>query len=219
MAVFRLRRVFRFSLRGLLIAVTILAVWLGVVSHRARQHRAAVEELRSAGANVFFKDAQPFGAWVHSLIGDEYGRTVWGVAYAYSRRELSDEDLKPLFTLTALTAIYLDPILGGTERGTFREKRGFERRCGTFTKQGLSELGMLTTLTQLCVVSKEIDDDVLLAWQSLVNLETLKVGTPSLTAEGIRRFQAAVRGCKIEVDDSVVFEWGMKAGNSENAGE
>jgi hypothetical protein len=219
MAVFRLRRFFRFSLRWLFVGVTILSVWLGVVSHRARQQRAAVEELRSAGANVGFKDAQPFGAWVHSLIGDEYGRTVWGVVYAYSRRELCDDDLKPLYKLTALTALYLDPILGGTERGTFREKRRLERHCGTFTKAGLSELGMLTALTELCVVSKEIDDDVLLAWQSLVNLETLKVGTPSLTVEGIRRFQAAVPGCKIEVDDSVVFEWGMKAGNSENAGE
>jgi hypothetical protein len=210
-------RPWRFGLRTVFVLLTIVAVWLGVISHRARQQRAAVEKLRSAGAVVGFKDTQPFGAWVHGLIGDEYGRTVWGVAYHSAQRELSDEDLTPLCKLSALTALYVDPILGGTEVSTFREKRGFERRCGTFTKAGLSELGKLTTLTQLWVVSKEIDDDVLLAWQSLVNLETLKMGTPSLTAEGIRRFQAAVPGCKVEVDVSAVFWWEPLGGANRRA--
>ena len=211
MAFFRFRRVLRFSLRGLLIAVTILSIWLGVISNRARVQRAAVEELKQAGARIGFENKQPFGAWVHGFLGDEYGRIVWGVGYAGARRELVDDDLKPLSELTSLRVLYLDPILHvEIERGTFREKRGFEPRCGSFTKEGLSGLGKLTSLTELWVVSKEIDDDVLLAWQSLVNLKTLNVGTPSLSADGIRRFQEAVPQCKIKVDDSAVFWWGME---------
>ena len=43
------RRWLRFSLRGLLIVVTLVAVWLGWNVHVVRQRKAALAELRSSG--------------------------------------------------------------------------------------------------------------------------------------------------------------------------
>jgi hypothetical protein len=204
-----LRRVFRFSLRGLFVGVTILAIWLGVISHRARQERAAIHELTQAGASFLFDDQYDdhrrwFTTWLHGVVGGEFFRTVRTVGYGGAPRPLVDDDLMPLYKLTTLTGLYIDPLLGD---GDYKGHKGFEPRCGSFTKQGLSELGKLTSLTYLEVVSKEIDDDILLAWQSLVNLETLRLGTPSLTPDAILRFQEAVPQCKVEVDKSAVFGW------------
>jgi len=56
----KLRRVFRFSLRTLLIAVTAFGVWLGVKLHQAREQRAAVKEIRALGGWVHYDYQRQF---------------------------------------------------------------------------------------------------------------------------------------------------------------
>ena len=48
------RRWLQFSLRGLLIVVTLVAVWLGWNVHVVRQRKAALAEIRSMRSALYF---------------------------------------------------------------------------------------------------------------------------------------------------------------------
>lgn len=88
------RRYCTFSLRMLFLALASLAVWLGVVVHRARMERDAIKAIEDLGGNVIYdceleyeqsekygfsfsidRDRRPPGpAWLRQLIGDEFFR-------------------------------------------------------------------------------------------------------------------------------------------------
>jgi hypothetical protein len=65
------RRWLQFSLRGFFVLLTTLAVWLGVIVHRAREQREAVKAIEALEAIVGY-DTPPGPAWLRRLIGDEY---------------------------------------------------------------------------------------------------------------------------------------------------
>ena len=48
------RRWFQFSLRTLMVLVTVLCVWLGLVSERARKQREAVAAIEALGGWVWY---------------------------------------------------------------------------------------------------------------------------------------------------------------------
>lgn len=85
------RRWLQFSLRGFLIMLTAFAVWLGVVAHRAREQREAVEAIRALGGYVLYEGEDRFGeeaeqagpAWLRKIIGDDYFYNVAGVGFGY----------------------------------------------------------------------------------------------------------------------------------------
>lgn len=86
----------RFSLRALLLLITVLCLLLGYHVPRARQQRFAVAALLEAGAVVVydwggskgrqqamtFQSAAPAPAWLRKLIGDEYFQEVFMVEWS-----------------------------------------------------------------------------------------------------------------------------------------
>ena len=77
-------RLLTFSLRTLFLALTALAVWLGIVVNRAREQREAVKAIEALGGAIEYeRTAGP--KWLRQLIGDEYLQEVWGVDWASSR--------------------------------------------------------------------------------------------------------------------------------------
>jgi hypothetical protein len=112
------RRWFRFSLRTLLIAVTLLCVWLGYETTQAVRQRRAVELVNGIGGEIYYahqRDAKgnnnpmldPWAPrWLRELVGEDYFVTVSEVhipAYRYLNGQppwpvtaLSDEDLECL---------------------------------------------------------------------------------------------------------------------------
>jgi hypothetical protein len=112
----------RFSLRFLLIVMTVVAVFLGTVVERARQQREAVAWVRSQGGHISYdyerpeadgsypRGAKPPGPeWLRELIGVDYFATVEGVVL--DRDEITD--LAPLANLPQLRSlglmIFVDP--------------------------------------------------------------------------------------------------------------
>jgi len=72
------RRWFQFSLRTLFVVMTIAALWLGMVMHRARKLRRSVHAITAAGGAIYFhhqwEDAEappPGPTWLRRLVGDE----------------------------------------------------------------------------------------------------------------------------------------------------
>jgi hypothetical protein len=58
------RRWFRFSLRTMLVAITLFCIWLGVTANRANRQRRAVETTRSYGAYVRYDYEMADTGWV-----------------------------------------------------------------------------------------------------------------------------------------------------------
>jgi hypothetical protein len=79
------RRYLTFSLRMLFLALTALAVWLGIVVNRARQQREAVEAIEALGGAVFFDWEYPNkpirGAWLRRIVGNQFSQEVEAVFF------------------------------------------------------------------------------------------------------------------------------------------
>ncbi len=125
------RRFFRYSLRTLMIVVTVFCILLGTVVKRARDQRLAVEAILEMGGWVFYeyqvndhtnrtimkngrqytlerlgKLPPPGPAWLRWIIGDEYFTTVNLVGMRGSQfNDASLEAVKPLTDLKRL-ALY-----------------------------------------------------------------------------------------------------------------
>jgi hypothetical protein len=93
-AVRRPPRWLRFSLRALLLVVTLPAIWLGITVNQIRTQRAAVHQIQAAGGTVMFDyhnvaprtvstSGQPRGPeWLRKLFGPElFDRPVWVTFY------------------------------------------------------------------------------------------------------------------------------------------
>src|SRR5262245_16829020 len=78
------RRWLRYSLRTLLLVFTLVAIWLAIETHRAREQKLAVEQLQRANAILLFAHqfdasgnadlplAEPWAPmWLRRAIGDE----------------------------------------------------------------------------------------------------------------------------------------------------
>jgi len=81
------RRWLRYSLRTLLVLTTLVAIWLGIKTNRARNQRTAVNALRAAGARVLYdfqailpgerKPKELRGPkWLREFLGDDYFQDV-----------------------------------------------------------------------------------------------------------------------------------------------
>jgi hypothetical protein len=81
------RRWFQYSLRSFLVLLTLVAVWLGIIAHRAHEQREAVKAIEAVGVVVIYDwqiellsstkpsapQPAPHGpAWLRRLIGDDY---------------------------------------------------------------------------------------------------------------------------------------------------
>src|SRR4051812_40427054 len=81
---------FRYSLRTLLIVVTIASAgfgWIGVKYRSVLRRRAAIETIRAAGGRAsygheesMFRTAPPGPAWLRWYLGDDFFAEMFGVA-------------------------------------------------------------------------------------------------------------------------------------------
>ena len=97
------RRWLRFSLRGLFVIVTVIAIWMGISVHQIRTQRDAVRQIQAAGGTVMYDyhevsprtvstAGKPRGPeWLRNLAGPElFDRPVWVSLYTPHGDEWSD---------------------------------------------------------------------------------------------------------------------------------
>jgi hypothetical protein len=175
------RRWFRFSLRMLLVVVTVLCVWLGFKVNAARRQKEAVELILKAGGTITYdyqwvsspngqkvfdaKALPPGPNWLHELIGDEFFRNA---ASVFLQDGVIDEsDFSHLSGLDTLTEILLCNV------------RIVSRNTGLRRPIQDSDLGTLGQLTQLRSVdlgNVEIKGFGLASFMHLKELRNFRLG-------------------------------------------
>jgi len=140
---------FRFSLRTLLVLITLLACWLGYQTWRWREHDKAVATLVALGGEVSFAKS----AWVHALTGEKPFKHV--TAVNLHRVPATDEHLRMLTWFPRVESLVLN-----------RSK---------VTDVGMQHLAKLPKLRWLELEGVDIGDEGLAELKDLPSLKVLRV--------------------------------------------
>jgi hypothetical protein len=199
----RKRRWFQFSLRTLLIGVTLLAVLLGVISFRANRQRMAVEAIKKLDGKVAYDfetneegwdvrdDARPPGPnWLRNLIGVDYFATVVAVKIN-TTKDTDDGSVAVIRELPHLRSL----VLTGPN----------------VTDSTLDHLKGLIELRGLYLFGTQVTDAGLGQLENLSGLEILHLrGSNKITDAGLRHLRKLTRLEFIDLAGTAVSEAGMQ---------
>jgi hypothetical protein len=183
------RRLFRISLRALLVLVTLACLWLGKISIAVRRQREAIGWIERNYGSVGYDwqhdlvglDAErPNHSWVHRILGEDYFQTVVSVSLQPRRQKLTrDFKIISVPSRPKISDISELTALPDLERLNLR---------GNAIKD-ISPLGRLRKLRDVNVADNQIEDcTTLFAIKSLQNVEVQ--GNP-LSAEMIAELREA----------------------------
>ena len=178
------RRFFRYSLRTLMLAVTVFCIWMAIATKQARDQRQAVEAIRELGGMVIYdyqlagseKPARP--EWLGELIGDDYFARV--VFVRFLGTPATDADLVHLEGLRGLQGL----SLLGTE----------------VTDAGLAHVEAYTSLETLDLTLTDITDAGLVHLKHLTKLRKLGLSNTSVTDAGVDALRKALPDAEIRHD-------------------
>jgi hypothetical protein len=188
--------------------MTLLAVWLSIISHRAQQQKLAVEKILGWGGSVIYdyqaipvtpaerelglnynfdeKITPPSPQWLRKFIGDDYFQTV--VYVGLSKTSISDEDLIILENLPALKVLALDET--------------------KITGKGLTHLEGLKNLSELSLENTLIDDNGLAYLEKFAALRWLGLGGRRITDGSVKYFKNFRKLETLMLTDTQVTEKG-----------
>lgn len=193
------RQWLQFSIRGVLVAATVLCLWLGVQVNRASRQRAAVEHILGLGGSVTYHHmydssgkyipnaAGPGPEWLRGLIGDEYFDSVKEVTLRDT--ELADDTMQRLSSLPQLTAIILDKS-NVTDQGLsylahLERLESLHLKSTSITDAGLRHLGQLSSLNELWLDGTGVTDASLPVLISLPSLKQVRLVGTEITESGV----------------------------------
>ena len=199
------RRWLRFSLRSLLILITVLSIWLGVKVNQARRQKDAVAALRGLGATVYYEHQRHAGrfntfdaekvldvpGWLRELAGDDFFQSVVCVQFSRSARPVTNDDLAHLAALPRL------------------ESLNFLDVAGAVTDAGLANLPRPDRLVCLIAQGTLIGDETLKRLADSTRLEVLHLDRTRVTEQGLRSLgeMTALRALSLadtRLDDSAI---------------
>ncbi len=186
------RRRFQYSLRSLFLLMFLASLgmsWVAVRIKRAREQKAAVEEIRKLGGVVVcdyeldnsgneLPSARPPGpAWLRDLLGEDFFATV--VHVYFNSSWVTDASLVHLTQLTQLQRFDL-----------------FSRQV---TDSGLYHLKGLTHLQTLGLEDTRVTDAGLEHLKGMTELRSLVLTVPNVTPNGVERLGQALPKCQLSV--------------------
>ena len=222
----RLSKWLRFSLRSMLIAFTIAAVWLGMTISRARRQERAVSRLERCGGYVAYdrpKSAEPH-AWERwrGMISKHHFESPIQVTLDVPRRcsdwlaainalptvrtlllsggSVTDQTLADL-RLTQIDALHLTASRV-TDRGLaqlarFKRLRWLGLSESQITGDGCALLEPLSELEELDLYGTKITDDAVPHLKKLTRLRRLMIPRTGITDRGLEELHDALPGCVI----------------------
>jgi hypothetical protein len=186
------RRWFQFSLKGMLVVMTILCVgpggYIANERHQFRKRATAIAAIEELGGEAYIDDSRPFRpTWIRPLICDKSVGEVTGVSFVWDK--VTDSGLVHLADLTKLRAEYLDhaPV---TDAGLVH-LAGLKKleRLGLNDTQvsdaGLVHLADLTALQALSLDFTHVTDAGLIHLSRLSELDSLTLIKTQITDTGL----------------------------------
>lgn len=178
------RRWYQFSLRGLLISMTLLSVVLGLIVNRiilpAQRQRAAVQIVDRIGNGwVIYADSQTkedgLTTWLREWLPRDCFDAVETVALCDP--SVTDVELRSFGSLPKLQTL----IVGNTQ----------------VTDAGLAHLSRSTHLQRLLLDNTKVTDAGLTHLRGLTQLEYLSLNFSQVTDAGVAELQTALPNCQI----------------------
>jgi len=182
------RRRFQFSLRTLLLVVTVVCVWLGVETERARRQKRAIDAILAAGGRVHYDfqiadddsllpAAKPWAPrWLESALGREYLCRVECVTLYPTKDHPADKQVRLLTGIPYLKKLAIWPGCKGKTRIV-----GHPGFPGGLTDDGVSFLlKNLRSLKHLSLTAARISN------QGVENL----LGSPTINSLQVNRHEA-----------------------------
>ena len=206
--------------------MTLVAVWLAVVSSRARSQKRAVDEVKRLGGHLGFdykfdanmnwrKDPKlPAPVWLIDLIGEDYARTVWIVNFDEGSDPTND-DLKVVQRFNELKQLTLMNRKQITDDG-LRHLSGLTdlevlALNGTNVGgAGLSNLRQCRKLKGLPMNNAPITDIGLSHIAHLDNLEWLQLSGTKITDDGLSHLSGLTGLESLELRDTEISDAGLK---------
>jgi hypothetical protein len=196
------RRWLRFSLRTLLILITLLGIWIGVKVNQARRQKEAVEKLLTLGAEIAY-DHQWMGTWYDSTM--ELNVPMWAqqlcgkdffqnVAFVYFQPKrgpgpaITDDDLVHLAAFPKLKSLIVDRLV--TDVGLAHIPRPdrlvhFNASSTSLSDEFLKRLSGSRRLEQLWLDGTLVTDRGLSRLGPLPLLRTLALDATKITDDGL----------------------------------
>ena len=222
------RRWFQFSIRSMMLAITLLCVWLGVISHRANRQKRAVEAIRSKGGSVEYdyesrkyggrnfprrgSPSPPGPVWLQNLVGLDYFATV--VVAGVGHDAADDDSVAVLVNLPELRCVSLVGA-GVTQGGLARLKElpnlvSLDLENSSATSAGWEPLERLTQLEELTLSGDNVTDSTLSYVEGLRHLTLLHVNWSQITDAGLEHLGCLTRLKSLWLDSDKLTDAGLR---------
>ncbi len=203
---------FRFSLRMMLLTVTLFSVWLGIVASRANRQKRAAAMVREHEGYVWYdymcnedgidtvsRFREPSGPkWLRDFIGLDYFATV----YYVSRFPADSDSIQALDDLPSLRHLVLvgtgvtDSTLDHIDRLT--QLKELDLWNTQVSDEGLKHVEGLTQLERISLYEDTITDIGLQHLKGLTHLKYLHVGHTKITAHGVQELKRVFPDLEID---------------------
>jgi len=223
------RRLGRFSLRFLFVVMTIIAIYLGMLTVRARHQRQVVDMVLQLGGQVTYLHSrtkpddpkevdfnlQPPGPdWLRNLVGQDYFLNV--VLIHLQGKNITDDQLGMIAKLPYLDNLTLSDTQI-TDKGIAHLKNVKNLRVLFLSRTkigdaGVAHLAGLTNLMDLHLNETNITDAGLVHLSGLVNLsDWLNLANTQVTDTGIQHLRGLKKLMLLNLGRTKVTEEGAKS--------
>ncbi len=215
------RRRPRFSLGALFLVITVLAIWVGLRTNRARDQRLVIDtvlrlegvvrydwepdgkeemrrnklrdEARAAGLPMpVFEDRPPGPKWLHGVLGPEYFQSLTLVGINGHEATLSDRELSAIGRQSQLQVLSLRNL--------------------SLTDESVAKISNLDGLKRLALPDSRLTDDGLSQLSHFEELEYLDLSRTLLTDESVPILQKSFPKLKrLELRETGISVVGFRA--------
>jgi Leucine-rich repeat (LRR) protein len=217
------RRWLRFSLRSLLLAMTVFGVWLGVKVNAARQQREIVRMVHELGGIVWYDyefdsagnhlNPPPEPGWLANFIGVDFLHNVLAVRVLNENYQRPNNYSALMARLPEVPQLRFLVLTAGKLRDEdFQHLAGLSRLeyvaliANDITGQGAQFLKHASRLKMLFSTNNVVSDQGLDAIAALPNLQWLRLLSSGLTDARLDRIRPLTNLEKLELSDTTITD-------------